>query len=148
MVSVWPLNIVQVTTHEMIGYGLNPLLMIEHTEVVLELNVSEIVPVTDLRLIGKVLLKGDHFALCRHVLESGAGFYRKFDSKFSGTVHQLTQGLNGTAIVEAGDFLALENEGLLSLRKAGSRCLPSAAMAVKALVHFLGFRNHRAHVKH
>ena len=115
MVSVWPLNIVQVTTHEMIGYGLNPLLMIEQTEVVLELNMSKIVPVTDLRLIGEVLLKGDHFSLCGHVLVSGAGFYREFDSEFRGTIHQLTQGLNGTAIVKAGDFLALDNEGLLSL---------------------------------
>ena len=44
--------------------------LIEQTKIVLELDVAEIMPITDRRVVGEVSLEGDHFAFRWHVLEA------------------------------------------------------------------------------
>lgn len=63
VVALGPLDVVEVGADEVGGHFSEPLVVVEETEVVLEADVAEVVPVADLGAVLEVFLEGHHFAL-------------------------------------------------------------------------------------
>ena len=110
VVAGGPLDVMDMTPDQVRGNFFQPLLMVEQAEVVFELDVTEIMPITDRRMVGEVSLESDHFAFRGHVLEAGPGFDRQLDSDFRSAVGEGGQRLDGAMEIERAEFFAFSHK--------------------------------------
>ena len=99
VVALGPLNVVEVRADEVGGHFFEPLVVVEKTEIVLESDVAEVVPVADLGALLEMLLEGDHFALVGDVFVLRAGFDGEDDACFFGWLDESFEGVDGALII-------------------------------------------------
>ena len=160
MVALGPLDIVKVGSDEVGLHFSEPFRVVEKTEVVLEPDVSEVVPVADLGAVFKVLLEGEHFAFIGDVFVFGAGFDGEDDPGLEGGFDEPLEGFDGPLeILGAGFFAFLdafefvvgvlvgelfsggeavgEGSGPFSMRHGGDGAhVENDVLSLKALGHF------------
>ena len=133
---------------EMWRNPLQPLAVINQPQVVLELDVAEVVPITNPRVVPEVSLEGNHLAFCRHILVAGSRFNGQLDADFLRPRGQGAECFHGAVEIQRRDFLAFFNECQLGLDEV--------AIVLTAIGHHLGewsgpflrIHWHGAHVQH
>lgn len=109
VIALGPLDVVQMSSDEVRLHFSEPLVVVEEAEVVLEADVAKVVPVSDLRAVGEVLLETDHFALVGDVFVLGSRFNGEDDSGFFSGLDEAFEDVDGTLeILGAGFFASLD----------------------------------------
>lgn len=147
MIACGPLDVVDVGADDVRGDLLEPIDVVEQADVVLELDVSEVVPITDPGVVFEVVLQVEHLALAGYVFVAGAGLNGEDDAVFLGLDDELFEGIDGATVVERGDFFALFDEVDFGLVVVGIEDLAISDHGGKAFGVFRGLERHGAHVK-
>ena len=79
MVALGPVNIMHMTSDEVGCHFSEPLVVVKKSEVVFELDVTEVVPVSDPRVVFEVFLEADHLGFVRDVFEAAPRFDGEVD---------------------------------------------------------------------
>ena len=70
VIASGPFDIVHMSADEVWRNGFQPFPMIEETQIVFELHMTEVVPIADPRVVFEMFLKFQHFAFVGHVFET------------------------------------------------------------------------------
>ena len=148
MVAGRPLDIVHMAAHEMRGDAFQPLVVIEQAEVVFELDVAEIMPVADPRVVGEVVLQSRHLAFGGHVLKVRARLNGQPDAEGGGPRGDRGNGIQRPLKVEWPDFLAFPDKLELGLDVFRLGLAALGHHRGEALAPLARVERHRAHVEH